>query len=101
MHKKLGKRIKFHNGNGYIINDYQSKYKIINYIYDTIDPFKYRYRLLKSKEDMNYLKSNPHYIAPNFFGFNYFLIFIGIKEIDYCVCIESRTLKRVDILPAH
>ena len=66
--------VKFGDSEAIIINDLDFKNKIIDYLFNTIDISKYRYNMLDSMQQLNFLKLNEHYISPNFKGYNYFVI---------------------------
>jgi hypothetical protein len=101
--------VKFGMSDAMIINDLDTKNKIIDYIYNLIDLSKYRYNMLENMQQLSYLKNNEHFVAPNFKGFNYFLLFNkvskitpeGKKEFSQCIAIDKKNLsynkKTVDI----
>ena len=100
--------VKFGNSEAYIINDLDLKNKIIDYIFSIIDPSKYRFNMLENIQQLNFLKTNEHYVSPNFKGFNYFLLFYKFKdniqknkESSYCIAIDKKNLsyhrKSIDI----
>ena len=72
--------VKFGNSDAFIINDLDLKTKIIDYIFSIIELSKYRYNMLENIQQLNFLKTNEHYVSPNFKGFNYFLIFYRFKD---------------------
>jgi len=78
---------------GYIINEYQEKYLIINYLYDKLDMETYSYKFIESEQDLYELKNNSYHIMPNFTGNKYLLLFINIKENDWCILINKNYLK--------
>ena len=85
----------------FIINDLDIKNKIIDYLFNSISLSKFRYNILDNISQLNFLKSNKHYVSPNFKGYNYFLIFTKINNIQYCVAIDKKKLSyhrdKVDI----
>lgn len=100
--------VKFGNSDAFIINDLDLKTKIIDYIFSIIELSKYRYNMLENIQQLNFLKSNEHYVSPNFKGFNYFLLFYKFKdniqknkESSYCIAIDKKNLsyhrKSIDI----
>lgn len=78
------------NDEGLIINDLEVKTKIIDYLFNSINLSSYRFKMLESLEHLKFLKNNPHYVSPNFNGFNYFLIFTKINKSSYCVLIDKK-----------
>jgi len=93
--------VKFGESEAIVINDLDFKNKILDYLFNTIDMSKYRYNILDSVQQLNFLKTNEHYISPNFKGYNYFLIFYRYNNIPYCVAIDRKNLSyhrdKVDI----
>jgi hypothetical protein len=91
--------VKFGNSDAFIINDLDLKTKIIDYIFSIIELSKYRYNMLENIQQLNFLKTNEHYVSPNFKGFNYFLLFYKFKdniqknkESSYCIAIDKKNL---------
>jgi len=84
--------VKFGDSNSFIINDLDFKNKIIDYLFSTIDISKYRYNLLDSLQQLNFLKLNEHYLSPNFKGYNYFVIFYRNNNVNYCVAVDRKNL---------
>jgi hypothetical protein len=91
--------VKFGNGDAFIINDLDLKTKIIDYIFSIIELSKYIYNMLENVQQLNFLKTNEHYVSPNFKGFNYFLLFYKFKDSiqknkdsSYCIAIDKKNL---------
>ena len=78
------------NGESTIINDLDIKTKIIDYLFNSVNLSKYRFNMLESIDQLKFLKSNVHYVSPNFSGYNYFLIFTRINNLSYCVLIDKK-----------
>ena len=93
--------VKFGDSEAIIINDLDFKNKVIDYLFNSIDISKYRYNMLDSMQQLNFLKLNEHYISPNFKGYNYFLIFHKYNNIPYCAALDRKNLSyhwyKVDI----
>ena len=93
--------VKFGENDAIIINDLDFKNKIIDYLFNTIDISKYRYNLLESTQQLNFLKLNEHYVSPNFKGYNYLLIFYRYNNQPYCAAVDRKNLSyhrdKVDI----
>lgn len=74
-------------------NSFEVKTDIINYLYNCIDISKYKYQLLKTFDDLKKLKSDEHYVSPNFSGKNSFIIFKKFKKGYYSILLDRKTLK--------
>jgi hypothetical protein len=72
--------------------DYDTKIKVIDYLYSKMDMSKYRYMMLQNTNKLKFLQENEHYVSPNYKGFNYFLIMLTINEKHYCVVIDRKKL---------
>ena len=83
---------KLGNYDATIINDLSIKNKIIDYLFNSIEMSKYRFNMIDNLQKLNYLKDNIHYVSPNFKGFNYFLVFISINNINQCFVIDKKKL---------
>jgi hypothetical protein len=81
------------NNHGYIINEYQEKFQIINYLYETLEPEIYSTKFIESENDLLELKNNKYHVLPHFVGGKYLLLFKSIKECDYCVLINKSSLR--------
>lgn len=75
-----------------VINDLSLKNKIIDYLFNSLEMSKYRFNMLDNLQKLNYLKDNIHYVSPNFKGFNYFLVFTSINNINQCFVIDKKKL---------
>ena len=78
--------------NGIVVSDYKVKTDIVDYLFNNIDLSKYRYNMLSSLQKLEFLKSSPHYVAPNYKGINYLMIFKSINNNKYCVLIPKKNL---------
>jgi hypothetical protein len=83
---------KLGNSDAIVINDLSLKNKIIDYLFNSIEMSKYRFNMLDNLQKLTFLKDNIHYVSPNFKGFNYFLIFININNINQCFVIDKKKL---------
>lgn len=86
------KNFKFGNSDAFYINDFDTKNKIIDFLFDSIDLSKYRYNMLSNLQKLEYLKNTEHYVTPNFKGNNYLLLFMIINESKICAAIEKKKL---------
>lgn len=80
------------NSDAIIINDLSLKNKIIDYLFNSIDISNFRYNMLDNMQKLHYLKDNIHYLSPNFKGYNYFIIFTKINNLNYCCLIDKKKL---------
>ena len=87
----MQRKITLGNSDG-ILLDFNTKQKIIDYIYTKLDLSKHRYIMLNNLQRLNFLKDNEHYVTPNFKGFNYLLIMVNILNHQYCVVIDRKKL---------
>lgn len=88
----MNKQINFGNSKGLIINDLNVKNKIFDYLFNSLNLSKYRYVMLNNIQRLNFLKKNPHYVSPNFKGYNYLMIFKSFNNKNYCVTIEKKKM---------
>jgi len=72
--------------------DFSSKQKIINYLYNKLELYKYSYNILDNLAKVKYLECNEHYVTPNFKGINYLLLVANINNQNYCILIDKKTL---------
>ena len=84
--------VKFGDSDTFIINDLDFKNKIIDYLFSTINISNYRYNLLETQQQLNFLKLNEHYLSPNFKGYNYFVIFYRYNNMNYCAAVDRKNL---------
>jgi len=93
MNKNYDKKsIRFGNGDAIIINDLSLKNKIIDFIFNSVELSNYRYNILNNLQRLKFLKENEHYVTPNFMGVNYFVVFVTIEKVKYCVAIDKRRM---------
>ena len=88
----MNKQLYFGNSKGLVINDLGIKKKILDYLFNSLNLSNFRYKILKDFSNLNFLKSNKHYVTPNLKGNNYYLIFTSIEHKNYCVAIDKRKL---------
>lgn len=78
--------------NSHLIYDLDLKTKIIDYLFNTIDLKNYRYNMLENIKQLQHLKEHPHFVSPNFRGYSYYLLFVNINNIQYCVMVDKKKL---------
>lgn len=88
----MNKKIKFGSSDAFIINNLDTKSKIIDFLFNSLNLSNYRYVMLNHLDKLKYLKQNPHYVTPNYKGFNYLMLFMKINKINHCVLIDKRKL---------
>lgn len=72
------------------INSIQTKKKLINYIINNVQLSKFNYKIIKFREDLELLKGNNYYIAPNYNGINSLMVFTKFKNNYYSLIIDKR-----------
>lgn len=85
------------NRNGNFRENYQERYREINrelikYIYSTVDISKFKYELLKHKQQLGRFISNTYYVSPNYYGKNCLLVLTKIKQKYYSFLVDRRQL---------
>jgi hypothetical protein len=48
--------------------------------------------MLENFKQLEILKKTPHFVSPNFRGYSYYLLFIRINNIQYCIAIDKRKM---------
>jgi hypothetical protein len=66
---------------------------LIKYIYQNAPLYRFRYRVLKSSEDLNVLADQPHYVGLNYVGFNNLLVFSKFRNFYYSFFVDRKSLK--------
>ena len=74
------KPYKFGNSESITVDDLGLKNKIIDFIFGSFDLSKFRYNMLTSLQKLDFLKENEHYVTPNFYGYNYLLVFLQFRQ---------------------
>ena len=69
----MNKKIILGNSEGILV-DYDTKQKVIDWLYLKLDLSKYRYIIMNNVSKLKFLQDNEHYVSPNFKGYNYLLI---------------------------
>ena len=87
----MNKKIAFGAGEGIYV-DNNTKNIIIDYLYSKLNLSQHRYIMLSTTQKLKFLQTNEHLVAPNFRGFNYFLIMMSINDKNYCVVIDRKKL---------
>lgn len=75
-----------------IYSDQKIKQILIDYIYNTIEIYKYNYKVLNTRGDLNYINSSKYIITPNYHGYNYLMIFMRNKDRYYSYIVDRKTL---------
>lgn len=74
-------------------NQNQIMEQILDYVYQRIPLVRLKYRILESKSDLDFLYQTEHYVAPNYVGFTYLLVFTRQKDNYFSFFIDRKTLK--------
>ena len=81
--------IKFGSSEVQLIKD---KNSVIDFLYSKIDLSKYRYNILNNIDKLKFLQENIHFVAPNYNGFNYLIIFMKLNNENACIAIDRKKL---------
>jgi hypothetical protein len=88
----MGKRILIGNSDGILLNDNDTKTKIIDYLYSTLNLSNLRYGMLDNISKLKFLQENEHYVTPNYKGLSYFLIFTKLFDKNYAILVNRKKL---------
>ena len=81
--------IKFGSNEVQLIKD---KSNVVDFLYSKIDLSKYRYNILNHIDKLKFLQENIHFVAPNYNGFNYLIIFMKLNNENVCIAIDRKKL---------
>ena len=84
---------RYHNQayvNRFIDND-RIKSELLDYIYNKIDLSNYKYKLIETVNDLNYIKDR-HIISPNYNGINCLLVFVKLADKYFSFLVDRKTL---------
>jgi hypothetical protein len=87
----MNKKVILGNSDG-LLTDYDTKQKVIDWLYSKLDLSKYRYIILNNVSKLKFLQENEHHVSPNFKGYNYLLIMIKINNKNLCLAIDRKKL---------
>jgi hypothetical protein len=87
----MNKKIILGNSEGILV-DYDTKQKVIDWLYLKLDLSKYRYIIMNNVSKLKFLQDNEHYVSPNFKGYNYLLIMVKINNKNLCLAIDRKKL---------
>jgi hypothetical protein len=71
--------------------DIELKKKIINYLYDNVHLYTYKFKKIERNEDITLINSK-YYLTANYCGIPIFLIFLKMNNNYNCYSIDRRTL---------
>lgn len=81
------------NGKANIVLNYNTKKEILTYLFSNINLSKYRFQVLTNKSQLQMLKTDEHFVSPNFRGKNYLILFMKLNGSNKCFMIDRRKLK--------
>ena len=87
----MSKKVVLGNSDGFLV-DYDTKQKVIDWLYSKLDLSKYRYIMLNNVSKLKFLQENDHHVSPNFKGYNYLLIMLKINNKNLCLAIDRKKL---------
>jgi hypothetical protein len=87
----MNKKVVLGNTDG-LLMDYDTKQKVIDWLYSKLDLSKYRYVILNNVSRLKFLQENVHHVSPNFKGYNYLLIMVKINNKNLCLAIDRKKL---------
>lgn len=85
------KKIQFGSSDAFV-TDNDTKTKVIDYLYSKLDLSKHRYNILNNIQKLKFLQESPHYVSPNYKGYNYLLIMMTINNKQVCAAIDRKKL---------
>ena len=84
--------ISFGNNIGYKIVDFNTKKKLLDYLFKTVDIYKLNLKRIEDEKDLLNIKNSSYYIYPNIIGKDYIFLKKKIKNIYYAVLIDKDNL---------
>ena len=87
----MNRKIVIGNSEGVLV-DYDTKQKVIDWLYSKLDLSKYRYIMLNHVSRLKFLQDNEHNVSPNFKGYNYLLMMLKINDRNLCLAIDRKKL---------
>lgn len=86
------KTITFGASKASIIDEYEIKQKVVDFLYSCLNLSNYRYVMLTNVQKLEELQKNEHYVSPSFKGFNYLIIFLKVDGKLVCAAIDRKKL---------
>lgn len=81
------------HGKCFPVKSFNEKKSILNYLFKSINLANYRFQMLKSIDQLEFLKAEEHYVSPNFYGFNYLILFMKLDGKNKSFLIDRRKLR--------
>jgi hypothetical protein len=75
-----------------LLSNQRIKQALLDYIYDVVELQKFKYKILKTREDLQELQTNRFYISGNYAGNQCLLVFCKNKDRYYQFVINKKTL---------
>jgi len=74
------------------INNPVTKQELVDYIYDSTEIGKYKYRIMKFESDLPLINNMKYYVSANYNGINCLMVFKKIQDKYYSFMVDRRTL---------
>lgn len=68
------------------------KKQVINYIYQSVNLSKYKYKILEFESDLPLLKETKYFVSANYNGIHSLLVFIKLQNKFYSFIIDRKTM---------
>ena len=69
-----------------------SKQDLLEFIYNSIDLYNLKYKILEFEDQLSLLKEKHYYVSANYNGIHSLLLFTKIKDKFYSIIIDRKTL---------
>jgi hypothetical protein len=78
-----------------LITDIKTKHYIINFIYNTVNVYNYRYKIIDNVDILGEIKQNKEnmYVIPHFQGYNFYMIFLKYDNLNMAVLVDKKNIK--------
>lgn len=88
----MSEKIQFGNNVGYRINNYVLKTKILEYLLNNVDRFKFNVNNISEEANLLDIKNNNFLFCPNIVGDDYIFISVKLKDCYHACLIEKKTI---------
>ena len=78
-----------------LITDIKTKHFITNFIYDNINVYNFRYKIIDNVDILTEIKKNKEnmYVIPHFQGYNFYIIFLKYEDANMAVLVDKKNIK--------